>query len=187
MRVSREAAAESKARILAAASKMVRERGVEATSVADVMHAAGMTHGGFYKHFDSKDDLIAAAIRYAFDDVAERFDRRERQDGRAAAIDAYVEEYLSGGHMAQPGRGCPVASVGADAGRNTKVLAPEFAAGAEMLIERLGGSPGKPGSSSARARAIRRLARLVGAVLIARAVGSGPLRDEIIAACSEPQ
>ncbi len=66
MRVSREAKAESKARILGAAARMVRERGVEATAVADVMEAAGMTNGGFYRHFRSKDEMIALAIGAAF-------------------------------------------------------------------------------------------------------------------------
>jgi TetR/AcrR family transcriptional regulator, transcriptional repressor for nem operon len=187
MRMSREATAQSKARILAAASRMVRERGVEATSIADVMEAAGMTNGGFYRHFESKDEMIGAALRVAFEDIAERFDRRLRQNGAAAAVEAYVEEYLSERHLEHAGHGCPVAAVGTDAGRFRGIFAEEFIAGTEMLIERLSNaSAGKSRTASERAKAIRRLAMLAGAVVVARAVGRSALRDEILAACSEP-
>jgi TetR/AcrR family transcriptional repressor of nem operon len=181
MRMSREATAQSRERILSAASKMVRERGVDATSIADVMQVAGMTNGGFYRHFRSKDEMIAAAIRVAFDEITDRFDRRFRQDGAAAAIDAYVKEYLSVLHLEHPDRGCPVAALGTDAGRCRSAFAAEFIAGSEKLIARLshGSGPGGP----ERAEAIRRLATLVGTVVIARAVGHGALRDEVIDAC----
>ena len=188
MRVTREAAAESKTRVVAAASKMLRERGVEPASIADVMHAAGMTHGGFYKHFESKNELVREAIRHAFDDVVGRFDRRSVENGDPAALAAYVAEYLSPGHVAEPGVGCPVAALGGDAGRHSEWLGPAFAAGAEKLIERVartskGACVGE--ETQLRAAAIRTLAQLVGAVVVARAVGAGPLRGEVLAACAE--
>jgi len=184
MRKSREATAQSKARILSAAAKMVRERGVEATSIADVMEAAGMTNGGFYRHFESKDAMIASAIHAAFDEIADRFDQRLRQSGSAAAVEAYVDEYLSERHIEHPGHGCPVAAVGTDAARLRGVFAEEFIEGAERLIQRLSGrSGGDALPSTVRAKALRRLAMLVGAVVIARAIGRSPLREEIIAAC----
>ena len=188
MRVSREAAAESKARVVAAASKMLRERGFEPSSIADVMHAAGMTHGGFYKHFGSKNDLVREAVRAAFADVIGRFDRRSAESGHAAALAAYLTEYLSPGHVVEPGVGCPVAALGADAGRQSDWLGPEFAAGAEALIERVAGSAKRSLAGEepqVRAVAIRTLAQLVGAVVVARAVGGGPLRDEVLASCAE--
>ena len=182
VRKSREATAQSKARIVSAASRMVRERGIDATSVADVMEAAGMTNGGFYRHFRSKDEMIALAIGAAFAELAGRYDGRSEQDGAEAAMSAYVEEYLSEGHLEHPELGCPMASAGAEAARNAGVFAQDFAAGAEEMIKRLAiGSHG--GDAADRAKAIRCLATLVGAVVIARAVGRGPLRDEILAAC----
>jgi TetR/AcrR family transcriptional regulator, transcriptional repressor for nem operon len=184
MRKSREATVLSKARIVSAAARMVRERGVEATSVADVMHAAGMTNGGFYRHFQSKDEMIASAIRAGFDEIAERFDRRLRQDGAAAAVAAYVEEYLSERHLQHPGYGCPVAAVGTDAGRSRGVFADEFVDGVEKLIERLSSGLGRR-TGEERRKAIRRLALLVGTVVVARAIGKSALRDEIIAACNK--
>ena len=182
MRRSREATAESKARIVATASRMLRRRGLEGASIADVMEAAGMTHGGFYKHFSSKDELNAAAVRAAFAEIADRFDARECEKGSDAAIAAYVDEYLSSAHLERPEFGCPVAALGADAGRRPQALAPEFKAGAEALIDRLSRFEGNGRTdAAARARAIRRLAMLVGAVVVARAVGPDALRDEIIA------
>jgi TetR/AcrR family transcriptional regulator, transcriptional repressor for nem operon len=183
MRMSREATAQSRDRILSAASKMVRERGVDATSIADVMQAAGMTNGGFYRHFRSKEEMIAAAIRTAFDEIADRFDRRLRQNGSAAAIEAYVNEYLSAVHVEHPDHGCPVAAIGADAGRCRGAFAGEFIAGSEKLIARLSDASGD--GAPERAEAICRLATLVGAVVIARAVGRGALRDEIIDVCNQ--
>ena len=183
MRASREAAAESRARIIATASRMLRDRGLEGASIADVMAAAGMTHGGFYKHFATKDDLNAEAVGAAFREITDRFDAREREQGFDAAIRTYVQEYLSTEHVERPDLGCPVASLGADASRRP-TLSQAFSAGAESLIERLSrASPGEAESAAARAEAIRRLARLVGAVVGARAVGVGSLRDEVLAAC----
>jgi len=101
---------------------------------------------------------------------------------REAAISAYVEEYLSEGHLEHPELGCPMASAGAEAARGAGVFAQDFAAGAEEMIKRLATSF-HGGDALDRAKAIRCLATLVGAVVIARAVGRGPLRDEIMAAC----
>jgi TetR/AcrR family transcriptional regulator, transcriptional repressor for nem operon len=188
MRASRGAAAESKARIVATASKMLRARGLEGASIVDVMAAAGMTHGGFYKHFATKDDLNAAAVSAAFGEILDHFDARKSAGGVEAAIRAYVEEYLSTEHIERPDMGCPVAALGADAGRRSEALSAEFAAGAEGLIGRLSRSaPAGTEREKARADAIQCLATLVGAVVVARAVGAGPLRDEVLAACAAPQ
>lgn len=177
MRKSREEAAQSRDRIVGAASRMLRSRGVEGTSLAEVMQAAGMTHGGFYKHFASKDELADLAARAAFREIVARFDERASRDGAEAARDAYFADYLSTGHVAHPELGCPVAAFGADAGRMPATLAAAFAEGADSLIARIGGMEG-------RAEAIRKLVAMVGAVVVARAVGEGPLRDEILAACA---
>jgi TetR/AcrR family transcriptional repressor of nem operon len=184
--MSREATVQSRKRILGAASKMVRERGVDATSIADVMQAAGMTNGGFYRHFQSKDEMIAAAIRAAFEEIVDRFDRRLEQSGAAAAIEAYVNEYLSDFHVEHPDCGCPVAAIGSEAGRRCDVFAEEFVAGSEQLIQRLSDTEARTTDATAasgRTAALHRLATLVGAIIIARAAGRGALRDEVIDAC----
>ena len=137
MRKSRDVTAASRTRIIAAASRMLRARGLATTSVADMMQAAGMTHGGFYKHFQSKDELAALAIRSAFDSIAARFDQAHEEDGPEAATAAYLAQYLSKGHVEHPELGCPMAALGADAGRHPSSFAQEFRDGAEQLIERL--------------------------------------------------
>ncbi|MBY0294826.1 MAG: TetR/AcrR family transcriptional regulator, partial [Methylobacterium sp.] len=158
MRVSKEAAAASRARIVAAASRLLRERGVEATSIADVMAAAGLTHGGFYKHFGSKDDLVAAAVGAAFAGHAERFAERRAALGAQVALRAYLDEYLSPEHVAHPGLGCPVAALGAEAGRSSAAVADAFARGVEETIARfLTAAPPGSDAATARAAAIRRL------------------------------
>ena len=86
MRMSRDAAAASKRRILDAAARMLRERGVAETSIADVMQAAGMKHGGFYKHFASKEDLVRQAIGTAFEQRVATFDATRAAEGETAAI-----------------------------------------------------------------------------------------------------
>jgi TetR/AcrR family transcriptional repressor of nem operon len=176
MRMSRAAAAESRARIVQEAAKLLRARGVAGASVAEVMQAAGMTHGGFYKHFGSKDALLGEATAAAFAEAAARFDRRAARKGLEAAVAAYVADYLSPAHVAHPEQGCPLAAFGAEAGRSPDSLSQAFAEGVEGLIERVARVSGS------REEAIRRLMTLLGAVVAARAVGSGPLRLEILAA-----
>jgi TetR/AcrR family transcriptional repressor of nem operon len=181
MRKSRDVTAASKTRIIAAAAKMLRARGFAATSVADVMHEAGMTHGGFYKHFQSKDELAAVAVRSAFETIAGRFDQTNEEDGPEAAAAAYLAQYLSKEHVEHPELGCPMAALGAEASRHPGGLAQEFHAGAEQLIERLTRARADRSPGAARAEAIRTLLQLVGTVIVARAVGAGPLRDEVLA------
>ena len=103
-------------RILDAAARLFRERGIEATSVADVMKAAGLTHGGFYKHFPSKQALVAEAFRRAAEGLLSGAEA-EAAPGRPARAEPrarYVARYLSGEHVSDAGHGCPIAALGAD-------------------------------------------------------------------------
>ncbi len=184
MRKTREQTAESKAKIIDIAARLLRERGVEGASIADVMTAAGMTQGGFYRHFSSKNDMLAAATRHAFGAMAEDFDRERDEDGAEAALHAYVARYLSRDHIDHPGLGCPAAGFGCDAGRMPEILGGEFAEGAEQLIARVAAgltARGTP-AADARAEAIRTLTMMIGTVMIARALGPSPLQKEIVAA-----
>lgn len=179
MRVSREAAQVSRKRIIQEAARLMREKGIGATSVADVMTAAGMTTGGFYKHFTSKDDLATAAVAAAFESILAPL----RQGAETAGADrmraAYLRDYLAEGHVRNPGKGCPVAAMGTDGGRESELLGPEFSRGVEAILGFLGGAQG---AQEDRAALIRQMSALVGAVILARAVGEGELRDEILKA-----
>ena len=185
MRKSKQETAESRAKILRTAARLLREKGVEGASIANVMLAAGMTQGGFYRHFKSKNDMLAEATRHAFHEVTERFDHNRDRAGAEAALKSYVAQYLSKQHIERPGAGCPTAGFGSDAGRIPKVLGPEFVRGAEGLVERTTSALAalkKVGDPALREEAIRMLALLVGTVVIARATGDTPLRQEIIGA-----
>lgn len=169
MRQSREVKAESHRTIVAKASRMFRERGIEGTSVADVMQAANMTHGGFYKHFGSKDHMLAAAITAAFDEIIARLDG----EGRSArgALEAFVAMYLSEGHVDHPGLGCPIASLGTETSRLDGVAAEASANGTARLLDALEAHMAGP-RATARGRAEHLLATLVGAIVLARAAGA---------------
>lgn len=185
MRRTKEQTAESKSRILSTAARLLRERGVEGVSIADVMEAAGMTQGGFYRHFSSKNDLLAAATRYAFDSITQLYDVTRDAAGSEAALRDYVETYVSKAHIDHPGLGCPMAAFGSDAGRITDVLGPEFNRGAASLIDRVSTSLAETPNGSgkpARAVAIEKLLLMVGTVVVARVLNEEGLRNEVLSA-----
>jgi TetR/AcrR family transcriptional regulator, transcriptional repressor for nem operon len=179
MRVSREKAAEHREQIIDAAGMLFRSKGFGGVGVADIMKAADLTHGGFYGHFTSKDDLIAQA--------SERSMVRAAVNWRkvvAAAPDnpyaALLKHYLSQRHRDDPGHGCAFAALSGDASRCGKPVRDAFAQGLEPLIDIL--ARVIPGRSKAarRRKAIAALAELVGALVLARAVGDAALADEIL-------
>src|SRR3954447_7319599 len=127
MRKSREEAAETRKRIVKAAACEFREKGIVATGLADLMKAAGMTHGGFYKHFASKDQLVAEAFAQA---VEEAFGRMEAQP----TIDAAVAGYLSTRHRGPPASGCPLSAIGSELARTDAATREAATAGFERLV-----------------------------------------------------
>jgi TetR/AcrR family transcriptional repressor of nem operon len=175
MRVSNEEKERSRQRILAAAGRLFRERGIEGASVGDIMGAAGMTHGGFYRHFAGKEDLLAAAISEAFAAFARPL--AEAPSGEAAQ--AFRDRYLSQAHRAAPGEGCPAAALGADVARASPALRAAFGAGVAQVAGGLAGD----GGTEARQGALRDLSLMVGAMVLARACPDD-LAAEILAACA---
>ena len=104
-------------RILEKAGQIFREQGIETTSVSDVMQAAGLTHGGFYRHFKSKDDLVAAAFRTVVDGVLAAMEPADGGNAKAEARRDYIESYLSLCHVDGRGGGCPLAALAGDLNR----------------------------------------------------------------------
>ena len=177
MRMSQDEKERSHDRIVASASRLLRERGLDGTSVADVMGDAGMTHGGFYKHFDSKDALVERALDDAFSAFADALGTGDP----AHDVEAYRMRYLSRGHMAHPGLGCPAAALGPEVARGSGALKAAFGAGVRRVVGAIAGS--RKGSAAARrTAALREFSMLVGAMVIARA--SDPeLAGDVLAAC----
>jgi TetR/AcrR family transcriptional repressor of nem operon len=135
MRLSREAKAQHHEEITSAASKMLRERGIERTSVIDLMQAVGLTHGGFYRHFKSKDELVASSASKAFEEVVQRFEKRTAEAGPQAALIAYVLEYLSDCHRDDPALGCMISACGSEASRQSEIVREAFTNGISKLLD----------------------------------------------------
>lgn len=179
MKVTKEQARENRARIVETAATLFRERGYDGVSVADLMAAAGFTHGGFYKHFRSKADLMAEAAVSGF----------SNSTANSAGFDvvAFVKEYVSRKHRDAPGHGCTLAALCGDAARQPKPIKETFAAGIESLLatlERDDGEVGKAAKREARAKRIDTLAHVVGAIVLSRACpDDSPLADEILEVC----
>ena len=182
MRKSREAKVATRNQIMIHAAQLFREKGVEQTSVSDVMQSTKLTHGGFYRHFQSKDELVSAAFKSAVDDVMEGFQTDLAQSPRDEVLRAYIESYLSDGHVKHPGIGCPVAALAVDIGRIGAKVSGCAADSIADLIEVIGGLfPVAPEYGQRNASVL--LATLVGAVVIARATGGAKIGTSILEAC----
>jgi TetR/AcrR family transcriptional regulator, transcriptional repressor for nem operon len=179
MRVSREKAAEHRERIIEAASALFRTKGFDGIGVADIMKAADLTHGGFYGHFSSKDDLVAQASRRTMARAEENWSKIAASNPSEPFV-ALLDHYVSCRHRDDPGRGCAFAALGNDAARRGKVVRKAFAEGLEPLLDILAESI--PGKSKAvrRRKALTAMAALVGALTLARAVEGNPLSDEML-------
>jgi TetR/AcrR family transcriptional regulator, transcriptional repressor for nem operon len=179
MKVSREQAAANRERIIEVAGKLFRERGFDGIGVADLMKAAGLTHGGFYGHFKSKDDLAAQACRHALAQSSQKWARRTdvaAGDPRAELI----KRYLTGAHRDAAGSGCVLAALGSDVGRQGRAVRQAMTEGLGSLVDVLTKlAPGR--SRSARRRqALADVAQMVGAMVLARAVDDPALSNEIL-------
>jgi TetR/AcrR family transcriptional repressor of nem operon len=183
MRVSREKAAANRERIIDTAGTLFRAKGFGGIGVADIMKAADLTHGGFYGHFNSKDQLVAEASKRAMARAAANWGK-VTAGAPQAPFAALLKHYLSARHRDDPGHGCAFAALSADAARSGKAVRGAFAAGVEPLIEIIARSI--PGRSAAtrRRKAVAAMAALVGALALARAVAGTPLSDEILDAAS---
>ncbi len=188
-RVSRAETEKNRAAIERASSKLIREQGL-GVSVADLMAAAGLTHGGFYGHFESKDELKAIACARAFAESVERWNKRvATADDAGAARSAIVEAYLSSYSRATPGASCPLAALAADVARENDgtPVREAFNDGLEQLVDILASlqDPAKPDAAAARDQALTQLSTLVGALMLARATRGKPISNELMAAARE--
>jgi TetR/AcrR family transcriptional repressor of nem operon len=178
MKVTRKQVAKNRQRILEVAGKLLRERGFDGVGVADIMNSAGLTHGGFYGHFASKDELAAQACEGA---VAETVDTwTAAADQSPDQLGAFITSYLSARHRDDLGGGCVLAALSADAVRQRGAVRRAFSEGIRSTVAML--SRIAPGHSNAaqREKALAMLAGLVGALTLARAADDRTLSDEIL-------
>ena len=174
-RVSDAEKQKSHKRILEAAAHLFRENGIEPTSLAEVMKAAGMTHGGFYRHFSGKDDLVGAAFRHSVDEAVAEMEQAAEAGNGTAARGSYVEAYLSREHVGSRGVGCPLAALGSELVRTDGVVKSE----ARDAVDRVASLLQDKGDDGA---GYARLALLVGAVQLARLVDDTEISGDILSA-----
>src|SRR3954464_3716839 len=135
MRYSKEHKQETHARIVKKASVRLREKGAHGIGVADLMKEAGLTHGGFYAHFDSREALVVEAFAYAMDRSTERWRKVAEQTPPDKRLATIVENYLTPVHRDDPGNGCAVPALGAEIARESAKTRRAFAARLEQMIE----------------------------------------------------
>src|SRR5882757_9539846 len=185
MRYSKEHKQETHARIVKKASVRLREKGAHGIGVADLMKEAGLTHGGFYAHFDSREALVIEAFNYAMERSTERWRKvaaEVPQDKRLATI---VESYLTPVHRDDPGHGCAVPTLGAEIARESPKTRQAFAAKLEQMIDMFADQMPEVPRKAARKQAAAAIATMMGTLVLARIAGSGDFSDEILAAGRE--
>jgi TetR/AcrR family transcriptional regulator, transcriptional repressor for nem operon len=181
MRVSREQAAENRDRIIDTAGRLFRERGLDGIGVANLMKAAGLTHGGFYGNFESKEHLAVEACGRVLARTGDAWPAMAAKD-REAPLNSLLDWYLTARHRDRPGEGCIYAALAADVARqNSPALRRAFTVGLRPLIDTL--LQIIPGRSKAarRQKALACLSTMVGALILARAVDDAELSDDILA------
>ncbi|MDB5515803.1 MAG: TetR family transcriptional regulator [Tardiphaga sp.] len=182
MRYSREHKLETHARIVKKASVRLREKGAHGIGVADLMKDAGLTHGGFYAHFDSREALVVEAFAYAMDRSTERWRRLGEQTPPEKRLSAIVDAYLSPVHRDDPGHGCAVPALGAEIARESPKTRKAFSAKLEQLVDVIAAQIPDVPRKAARKQALAALATMMGTVVLARVAGNGEFSDEILAA-----
>jgi TetR/AcrR family transcriptional repressor of nem operon len=190
MKLTKERVALNRHRIIETAGRLFRKHGFEGVGLADLMKAAGFTHGGFYNHFSSKEALAAEAalsgLRHSNSKLSDVI--ADEEGGPRSGLVKFVERYLSSEHRDDRAGGCTIASLACDAAREGKEIQASFAKGIEDELNIFASSFAKKDAEdqcsafSARDRAIQLMAELVGAVILARAVAQAnpSLSDEIL-------
>ncbi len=179
VRVTREQAAAHREKILEVAGTLFRERGFDGIGVADIMKRAGLTHGGFYGHFDSKDDLAAETTAR----VLSREGWLQRLTGKAnPSLGEVVRKYLSPRHRDDAGHGCLFAALGSDVVRQPRSIRRAFTEGLRLRVAAMQSVLPRRSAAEQRKKALATMASLVGAMILSRAVDDPKLSGEILEA-----
>ena len=166
-------------RIVENASYGLRQNGAKGLSVVDLMKLAGLTHGGFYHHFDSRAALIGEAIAFAMDQTTERWEKLTNDKANGERFEALIADYLSPRHRDNPKHGCALPALATDVARSSpseKQAASKLEKMIDVFVELL------PGEAPQQARQIATgaIATMVGSIVLSRAVGAGKLSDRIL-------
>lgn len=184
MRVSRVQAAENRQNVINVASRLFRERGFDGIGLKDLMEAAGLTQGAFYKQFASKEDLAVEASNRALESASLRWSDAAAQhpDDPLGAVIAF---YLSADHRGERMDGCPIVALGADAARQGPGVKAAFETGIKAHLDVLGRFLAETGGEASRGKAMAILATMIGAVTLSRVVNDPDLAQALLDAAVE--
>ena len=180
MRKSKQEAAVTRQRIIKAAAEEFRKNGIAGTGLSDLMAAAGLTHGGFYRHFDSKDQIVAEACTAAAESLVEQLAASASRKSPQHGLRAIVESYLSAAHRDEPADGCPVAALGSEIARSDERTRAAATQALLKFVEIIASQFGKTRPDVARRRALVAAATMIGAVTISRIVTDSKLSAGIL-------
>ena len=173
---------ETRERVLVEAARQIRAHGPLGVGVAEIMKRAGLTHGGFYAHFKSKDVLVAAAISKMFEGARSRWQRTTESRTAGSGLGAYIDWYLSAEHRDARDTGCPIAALSSDLPRLPAICRTAYAEGTRNLTERVAEKLRELGQRDAEALAASAVAELVGALSLARVEPDEARSDAILTA-----
>jgi TetR/AcrR family transcriptional repressor of nem operon len=185
MRYSKEHKQETHARIVRKASVRLREKGAHGIGVADLMKEAGLTHGGFYAHFDSREALLIEAFAFAMDRSMEYWRKATAETSPEKRLAMIVDSYLTASHRDDPGRGCAVPTLGAEIARESPKARKAFAAKLEQMIDMIAEQLIDLPPKAARKQAAVTLATMMGTLVLSRIAGNGEFSDDILSAGRE--
>jgi TetR/AcrR family transcriptional regulator, transcriptional repressor for nem operon len=185
MRYSKEHKQETHARIVRKASVRLREKGAHGIGVADLMKEAGLTHGGFYAHFDSREALLIEAFAFAMDRSMEYWRKTTAETSPEKRLAMIVDSYLTASHRDDPGRGCAVPTLGAEIARESPKARKAFAAKLEQMIDMIAEQLIDLPPKAARKQAAVTLATMMGTLVLSRIAGNGEFSNDILAAGRE--
>ena len=180
MRKSKQEAAVTRQRIVMAAAAAFRKNGIAGTGLSDLMAAAGLTHGGFYRHFDSKDQIVAEACTAAAEPLVKQLAASASKKSPQRGLKTIVENYLSAAHRDEPAEGCPLAAFGSEIARadeRTRAAATQAFLG---LVRVIGAQFDKTPPAVARRRALVAAATMIGALTMSRIVTDSQLSAGIL-------
>jgi TetR/AcrR family transcriptional repressor of nem operon len=185
MRYSETHKGETHAKLVRLASRVLREKGPQQLVVAELMQGAGLTHGGFYAHFKSKEALLAEALESTFEESKQKFHRVTRGLPPRHALASYIEFYLAAARRDNSSGVCPIVALNSDLPRQSKKFRRAFDGGVKMLLSGLAGLIEAAGITDSEALAASVLFEMVGAVATSRAISDKRLADEVLGTTRE--
>jgi TetR/AcrR family transcriptional repressor of nem operon len=180
MRKSKQEAAATRQRIIKAAAAAFRKNGIAGTGLSDLMAAAGLTHGGFYRHFDSKDQIVAEACTAAAESLVEQLAASASRKSPHQGLKTIVENYLSAAHRDEPADGCPLAALGSEMARGDERTRAAATQALLKLVGVIASQFGKTRPDVARRRALVAAATMIGALTMSRIVTDSELSAGIL-------